>query len=102
MWIAWALMITSFMALTAVDWTLAGIAVGFLALAVGLIFGARALTPSWYRQLIAVSALYGFVSIIRALLDRERAGEMVDVAVFSLVCSAALAIGRRVRARYLV
>lgn len=102
LWVAWAATITSLMALTAVEWMLSAIALLFLAIAAGLVLGARALTPSWYQQLIMVTALYGVVSVIRALFDHERAGEMVDIAAFSLIASAALWIGRRVRRRYLV
>ncbi len=102
LWVAWAAIITAFMALAGIDWTLLAMALLFFAIAAGLIFAARAITPSWYLQLTIVSGLYGFVSVVRAALDRERAAELVVVAVLSLVGCAALEIARRVRSRYLV
>ncbi len=102
LWIAWAAIVTAIMALSGFDWTLLGVAMLFFALAAGLILGARVLTPSWYRLLVGVTAAYGVVSVVRAALDRARAAELIVVAAISLVCSAALEIGRRVRRRYLV
>jgi hypothetical protein len=95
LWIAWAAVITATMALAAADWTLLALAALFLAVAAGLMFAARALTASWYSQLIAVTILYALMSVIRAIAERERGGEMMVVAGISLGTSAILAIARR-------
>ena len=102
LWIAWAAIITAIMVLTGIDWTLLAIALLFLAVAAALIFGARALTPSWYGQLTIVAGVYGLVSLVRAVADRERAAELLVVAALSLTWCAILEIVRRVRRRYLV
>lgn len=102
LWIAWAAIITAIMVLTGIDWTLLAIALLFLAVAAALIFGARALTPAWYRQLTIVAGVYGLVSLVRAAADRERAAELLVVAALSLTWCALLEIVRRVRRRYLV
>jgi hypothetical protein len=97
LWIAWAATITSLIALTALDWTLAGVALLFVLVGAALILGARALTEQWYQQFIIVTALSGVVSIIRLILDPEHGGDLLIAGVVSLMCSAGLAIGRRVR-----